>query len=72
MELTVEQKVSVLISQRKVLAAQLEAQNAQKRLESSHSEYVNLINEITTTIDPKEYRLDLDTLEIKPVQNPEK
>jgi hypothetical protein len=66
MELTAEQKISILSSQRKVLAAQVAVRDAQKNLETVHTEYTNVVNKLAVDaqLDPAKHRLDLDNLVI--------
>jgi hypothetical protein len=74
MELTAEQKVTILTSQRKVLAAQVAVNNAQKNLETSHTEYTQLVTNLVgeLKLNPSEQQLDLEALEIKDVQKLDK
>ena len=73
MEITADQKVLVLQQQRKVLAAQVAAHDAQKQFEVTHNEYVQVVNKLASDLklDPTKHRLDLDNLVIIDVETPE-
>lgn len=73
MEITAEQKVLVLTHQRKVLAAQVTVRDAEKNLQTVHTEYTNVINKLVVDLklDPAKHRLDLDNMVVVDILPPQ-
>lgn len=66
MELTADQKISILLSQRKLTNLQVAYQDIQRQIEKAQQDFSTAINQIVAelNINPAEYHLDLDKLEL--------
>lgn len=66
MEFTSDHKIAILNAQKKFLSAQVNAQQAQKQVETAQNEYAAVVNQVAgeLKLDSTKHRVDLDALTI--------